>query len=178
MNSIETEYSGLGSRRPDQSNAGIRTILLISRDRQLQESLRSLANSLGHIVVKVERVAGTAAILQATRPAAVLLDLDLPNEAAWETAELLLQEPSCPPVILLTARIEQFDIRTAVHAGSLFNKGESPSRLLKVVDEALELPAANQTERNAIQRVLIGWLKPSRWAGPTTAAYRFWGIRE
>jgi len=153
-------------------------MLLITHDNQLQERLRSLANSLGRIVVKVERVAGTVAILQATRPAAVLLDLDLPDEAAWETAELLLQESSCPPVILLTAQTEQFDIRTAIQAGSLFNKGESPSHLLRVVDEALELPAANQAERNSVQRVLIGRLKPSRWAGPTTPAYRFWGINE
>jgi CheY-like chemotaxis protein len=158
----ENDHSALGFSRSNQTRGTNRTILLISGDKQLHENLRSLANSLGRMVVRVESIAGTVAILQATRPAAVLLDLDLPKEAAWETAELLLQEPSCPPVLLLTARIERFDIRTAVHAWSLCNKSESPSRLLEAVDEEVELSEVDQAKRKAIQRVLLGWVNPSK----------------
>jgi CheY-like chemotaxis protein len=133
---------------------------------------------LGFVIVRAERKAGTVAILQATRPVAVLLDLDLPGGAAWEVADLLLNEPGCPAVILVTERTAQFDMETSIRAGSLVGKGESPSRLLEIVQEGLAMPEANQAARNAIQRVLIRWLRPFQWAEPTASAYRFWGINE
>jgi len=163
----------LGSSRPAS-----RTILLISVDKQFHENLRALANTTGQMVVRTEGGAGTVAIVQVTRPVAVLFDLDLRNEAAWERADLLLREPSCPPVILLTERTAQFDVRTAIRAGSVVSKSESPSRLLEIVEEAWEMSEASQAERNAIQRVLMRWLRPSEWVEPTTPAYRFWGINE
>src|SRR5882724_1698345 len=108
-----------------QTHAG-RTILLISEDKQLHKNLRCSANALGHLVVRAAGAVGSVAILQVTRAAAVLLDLDLPRHAAWETAEGLLQYQHCPPVILLTGRTEQFDVRTAIRAGSLVDKSLLP----------------------------------------------------
>jgi len=160
------------------SHTACRTILLIRNDREFDQNLRSQANTLGLFVVRAERAVGTLAILQATKPEAVLLDLDLPDEAAWQIADLVLGEPSCPAVIMLTGRIVQFDIRTALRAGVLVSKSESPERILEIVEEKLELPEANRAERNAIQRVLIRWLRPSGWAGSTTPAFRCWGINE
>ena len=96
------------------SRAGSRTILLMSNDTRFHAILRSFANTLGLLVVRAEPKAGTVAILQATKPVAVLLDLDLPRQAAWEAAELLLNELSCPEVILLAGRTERFELRTAL----------------------------------------------------------------
>src|SRR5690242_3675981 len=73
-----------------------RTILLISNDQGLHEDLRSLANEAGLMVVKLDRTPGTVEVLQAVRPRAVLLDLDLPDEEAWKLADILLNEPDCP----------------------------------------------------------------------------------
>ena len=160
------------------SRAGSRTILLISNDTRFHGTLRSFANTLGLMVVRAERKSGTLAILEATKPAAVLLDLDLPGEAAWEVADLLLNEPGCPAVVLLTTRTAQFDTETAIRAGSLVRKDESPCRLLEIVQETLSMPEVNQAERNAIQRVLLRWLRPFEWAESTAPAYRFWGINE
>jgi len=154
------------------------TILLISDDRQLHDNLRSVANSLGQLVVRAEDPLGAGAVLQATRPVSVLLDLDLPKAAAWETADQLLQEPSCPPLLLLTGRTGQFDMQTALRAGVLISKNETPARLLAAIQEALKLSEINQAERNAIQRVLIRWLKPLAWSILNTPAQRFWGINE
>ena len=174
----ENQFRAHRRERFRSSSRARRTILLISDDKPLYENLRAFANPTGQMVVKVEHAAGTVAVLQVTRPTAVLLDLDLPDEAAWEAADLLLNEPICPPVILLTGRIERFDMRTAIRAGSLVSKAESPSRLLEIVEEALEMPQINQAERNSIQRVLIRWLKPFEWAASSAPAYRFWGINE
>jgi len=167
----------VGTPESNSSGRG-RTILLISEDRQLHENLRSLANTLGHLVVRAKGPAGSLAIVQVTRAVAVLLDLDLPRQAAWETAEALLQWDGCPPVILLTGRTDQFDIETAIRAGSLVEKNEPPSRLLALVEQTLEGSTTDQAERNAIQRVLIRWLKPCNWVESTAPAYRFWGIKE
>jgi DNA-binding response OmpR family regulator len=174
----ENQFRAHRSKRLRPSYRARRTILLISDDKPLYENLRAFANTAGQMVVRTEHAAGTVAVLRVTRPTVVLLDLDLPDEAAWEAADLLLQEPICPPVILLTGRIERFDMRTAIQAGSLVRKGESPSRLLEIVEEALEMPQINQAERNTIQRVLIRWLKPFEWGASNVPAYRFWGINE
>jgi DNA-binding response OmpR family regulator len=159
------------------SRTGLSTILLISNDRMFCEALRAFANTIGLLVVQADRTAGTVVILQATKPNAVLLDLDLPDEAAWQVADLVLSEPGCPAVILVTGRTAQFDLQTAIRAGSLVSKNESAASLLDMVTQALEMPDANQLERNAIQRVLIRRIKPFTWA-ESTPAYRFWGINE
>jgi hypothetical protein len=58
------------------------------------------------------------------------------------------------------------------------SKNETPHRLLEIIEKALEMPEDNQTERTAIQRVLIRWLRPLAWEEATTPAYRFWRINE
>jgi CheY-like chemotaxis protein len=166
---------GLGCPSPLMSS---RTLLLISDDNQLEQKLRPLANERGRMLVGVNAPAGAVPILLVVRPAVILLDLDMPNQAGWEVADALLQEQSCPPMLLLTARSEQFDARTALRAGSLVNKTEDPAHLLDLVEETLEMPKANQAECNSIQRGLIRWLKPCDWPVPVTPAYRFWGINE
>jgi FixJ family two-component response regulator len=155
-----------------------RTILLISDDTLLDQNLRPLANARGRMVVRVNAPAGAVPSLLVVRPAIVLLDLDLPRQAGWEVADALLQERSCPPMLLLTARCEQFDAKTALRAGSLINKTEEPAHLLELVEETLAMPRETQAECNAIQRVLIRWLKPCGWPVPVTPSYRFWGINE
>ena len=174
----ERRFLNGNTQLPRLSRTACRTILLMSNDRGFHQNLRSRANRLGLLVVRAERAVGTLSILQATKPEAVLLDLDLPDEAAWRIAELVLNEPCCPAVILLTGRTAQFDMRTAIRAGSLVSKSESPERVLHMIEENFEVPEANRAERNAIQRVLIRWLRPSGWEGPTTPAFRFWGINE
>ena len=160
------------------TDLGKRTILLISDDTRLHEDLRRRANTVGRIVVRLGREAGIAAILQVLRPTAVLLDMDLPKQAAWRVADALLREEGCPPVILFTGLSEQFDVKTAIRAGLLVDKSEGPSRLLDVAEETLAMPEQNQAERNAVQRVLIRWLKPCNWPVRLSPAHRFWGINE
>lgn len=155
-----------------------RKLLLISNDQRFHEKLCSLANTTGFLVAKAERAADMGAILHASKPDAVLLDLDLADEAGWEIADHLLGEPSCPAVLLFSGRTAQFNIETAIRAGSLVSKSESAERLLGIVQRTLGTPEANQAERNVMQRVLIRWLKPAAWAESATPTYRFWGLNE
>ena len=154
-----------------------RTILLISNDSGLHEHLRSLANAAGLMVVKVDRGAGTVEVLRVVRPGAVLLDLDLPHGLAWKAADMLLNEPDCPAVILLTGRSGHLAMQSAMRAGLLVSKGDSPDRLLQIIKEALEMPGPDQARRNGIRRELIRWLRPPAWEAES-GSYRFWGINE
>jgi FixJ family two-component response regulator len=158
--------------------ADTRTILLISGEKRLHKELVTLANTTGQMVIRAAGTTGTMVIFQAANPAAVLLDLDLPNEAAWTTAEQLMQEPNCPPVILLTAQTDWFEPGTAIRAGCLVSKTDSLANLMDIVEQAVGLPESNRAEWNAIQRVLLRWLKPSPWPTTPITAYRFWGINE
>jgi len=174
----ESESLAGGIHQFPSAQAQTKTILLLSNDNRLHENLRSLANVIGLFVIKAEHASGIVAILQATRPVAVVLDLDLPDEAAWETGDLLLNEPDCPAVILISGRTPQFDMRTAIRAGSLVSKEESPDHLLEIIQERLELPETNRAERNAIQRVLIRWLRPSGWVESSAPAHHFWHLSD
>ena len=153
-------------------------ILLVSNDTALGENLRQDADRAGRSVVQADGLVEALRAVRSVQLAAVLLDLDLPSRGAWEVADSLLQEAGCPPVILLTGRRDQFDLSTAIRAGSLVDKSASLGKLLEVVDEALALPDCNRGERNLIQRVVIRWLRPCAWAVPVTPTCRFWGLNE
>ncbi len=163
---------------PRSRNAEKKGILLISDDASLGENLRCAAVQTGRAVVQVDGVSAALRKVRVGQHAAVLLDLDLPAQAAWAAADSLLQKETCPPLILLTARSDQFDLSTAIRAGTLVDKSASPGCLLEAVDQTLAGPCSVQAERNAIQRVMIQWLKPSGWSVPVTPARRFWGINE
>ena len=168
----------LGTSGPRSRGAEQSGILLVSDDASLGENLRRVSARAGRAVVQVDGAADVLRELRASQPAVVLLDLDLPAQAAWEAADRILQEECCPPLVLLTARSDQFDVGTAIRAGSLVDKTAGPNRLLEAVDEILAGPNSAQAERNAIQRVMIRWLRPCNWSAPLTSAYRFHGINE
>jgi DNA-binding response OmpR family regulator len=154
------------------------SILLVSSDVALGESLRHAAGAVGRMMVQADGLTEALRAVRSAQLAAVLLDLDLPSEGAWGIADGLLQEPDCPHLILLTGRRDQFDVSTAIRAGSLVDKSTGFTKLLELVDQALTLPDSNRAERNAIQRVVIRWLRPCAWSVPVTPGYRHWGLNE
>jgi len=164
--------------RPRTPSTEKNGILLVSNDAKLGAALKCAARQTGRTVVQVDGVAEALLAMRRGQSGTVLLDLDLPSQAAWGAADFLLQEESCPPLILLTAHSDQFDISAAIRAGSLVDKSEGPGRLLEAVDQTLAGPCSAQAERNAIQRVMIQWLKPCGWSVPVTPAHRFWRINE
>jgi CheY-like chemotaxis protein len=153
-------------------------ILLVSNDTSFCENLRREADRTGRQVVPANGLTEAVQAVRSAQLAAVLLDLDLPSQGAWEIADDLLEEAGCPPVILLTGRRDQFDVSTAIRAGSLVDKSAGLAKVLELVDQALSLPDANRGERNAIQRIMIQWLRPCAWSAPVTPAYCYWGLNE
>ncbi len=153
-------------------------ILLISNDTALAEKLRGATEGRERSVVLASGLADALEAVRSAQLAAVLLDLDIAAQGAWEIADGLLEEPACPSLILLTGQRDHFDTSTAIRTGALVDKSTSPAKVLELVDEALALPDANRAERNAIQRIMIQWLRPCGWSVPVTPIYRFWGLNE
>ncbi len=153
-------------------------LLVISTDIELCEKLRRAAADRGRSVVEAGDAEEALRVVRSAPVAAVLLDLDLPLQGAWPIADGLLQEAGCPPMILLTARRDQFDLSLSIRAGSLVDKSAGVAKVMEVVDRAVALPDSNRVERNSVQRILIQWLRPCAWSVPVTPTYRFWGINE
>jgi CheY-like chemotaxis protein len=165
-----------GERQANGRNTNL--LLLISDDAMLGKTLRDTAEQMGLLLAQSTASGAAPWQLRALRPGAVLLDLDLPSETAWDTADRLLELEICPPLILVTARREQFDARTAFGAGTMVDKSAEPVRLLLLAAKASAQSGFGQVERNSIQRIFIRWLRPCGWSVPVTPAYRFWGLNE
>ena len=178
-------HKGHAKKRPTEScRTGaislpeLRSVLLISEDTALHETLRGPANSQRLIIVRVGGLAGVDEVLRLLRPCAVVLDLDLSQDAAWNLGDKLLLQHYCPPVLFLTASTERFDVRTAIQSGSIIDKTAHPLRLLQLVDQATGLTRAALAERMASQRVLLRWLRPWGWSLSIAPGHRFRRINE
>jgi CheY-like chemotaxis protein len=155
-----------------------RVILLVSDDAKLDNGLRVAARAHGHIVITAAPLTDALRTARAACSHVALLDLDMDAERGWETADCLLETPKCPPVILMTGRNEQFEMRMAVNAGVVLDKTSEPGRILDLVNKILEKSPSALLERNAIQRAVIRWLRPLHWPMPSIFQHRHWGINE
>jgi CheY-like chemotaxis protein len=154
-----------------------RPLLLLSEDEVLCWNLLMAASQVGRKLVRGHPANGPQT-LRIVKPDLVLLDLDLPEEAAWETADALLEHEDCPPLILLTSRGKQSDFDTAIQAGCLIEKNAAPAKVLQLVELRLRSTTAAQREQNAMLRLVIRWLKPCSWSVQVVPLNRFWGINE
>jgi DNA-binding response OmpR family regulator len=177
---ITAEAAGDGTTLGNNSPSGRLTcvILLMSHEAALGQNLRNAAEREGRYVIRVEEMREMLSTLRTTQPAAVLLDLDMPDSAAWEAADRLLRETCCLPVLLLTTQTAQFNVQVAIRTGSIIDKSTAPDQLLQIVDQIVASPNSVQAERNAIQRIVVLWLKPESWQVPVNYSYRDWGINE
>ena len=154
-----------------------RVILLVTHDTRLDHGLRTAAKTAGHIIIRVESLSDALRAVRANCTDVALLDLDMAAEIGWDTADGLMQNPKCPPVILASGRTEQFDMRMAIEGGVLLDKTSEPGGILQAVNNILEASSSTE-ERNAIQRLLVRWLRPLHWPSRPIAAGRLWGINE
>ena len=155
-----------------------RVILLVTQDTKLEHGLRTAAKTAGHTIIRVESLTDALRTVRANCTGVALLDVDMAAETGWDAADGLMQTPKCPPVVLITGRTEQFDMRMAIDGGVLLDKTSEPGSILQAVNNILEAPRSTLEERNAIQRVMIRWLRPLHWLTWPIATHRHWGINE
>jgi len=170
----ELQWSKSNSVNSTSSVRQVRPLLLLSEDEVFCWKLLMAASQVGRRLVRGHPAADGPQMLRIVMPEVVLLDLDFHEEMAWVTADALLQDENCPPLVLLTSNGKQSDFDTAIQAGCLIEKTIEPMRLLAVVEQKLVSTRADQREQSGIQRLVIRWLKPMQ----VGRLNRFWGINE
>jgi ActR/RegA family two-component response regulator len=160
------------------AKAKTNTILVISEDASFLDRLCRIGKEERVTVVRADESDEALEALRTAQPIAVLLDLDLADNAAWDIADRLLQEENCPQLLLVTGRVGHFDLEAAHRAGSVLDKATEASWLFGVLSRRALEPDSAQAARNSIQRVLIRWLRPCEWPLPAIRAQRWWGINE
>lgn len=155
-----------------------RVILSVSDDLDFDKGLRIAALQRGQIVIRVESVEAALRIVETECSGVILLDLDFVGKAAWELAGSLLQDPQCPPVILLTGQGEQSDLRMSVFVGSIFQKSDDAEDILNIVRNVLEMSFVEKARRSTAQRGIFRELVSGREPAPLIPTRRFWGINE
>jgi len=154
-----------------------RVIVSTSYDMEFDRRLRMLAMQTGQIVIRVESVDDALRIVDANCCGIILLDLDSMGRTALELAGDLLREPLCPPVILLTGKGEQLDLRMTVFAGSVLEKSTDTYRILNLLKTILE-GWSSGADRAPSQRGIIQWEESSDGPVPRVPAKRYWGLNE
>ena len=153
-------------------------LLLFSDDEVFSQDLGDAVCRTSRRLMRKRETVVTPETLRLLKPAAVLLDLDVQSAAAWDAADMLLQNATSPPLFLFTCRSDQADFKGAIEAGLLIDKCIPSDRLLELVDTILESPASAQRQRTAMQQLIIRWLKPCNLTTEAVALHRFWGINE
>jgi FixJ family two-component response regulator len=175
---IQKLHKGLESASRNRATVKSKVILSVSSDIEFDKDLRMTALDRGQIIIRVDSLDAALRTVHTDCCGVAILDLDLAGESAWEAADCLLQDSRCPPVILLTGRTEQFDLRMAVQAGAIFEKSAGATGILHIINDTLQAPQSTQAEWNSAQRVVVRWLSPYHWSVSHPTAHRFWGINE
>lgn len=94
-------------------------ILLVEDDPLIGASLQRALDANGYSADWVTDGAAALAAARSGRPSLVLLDLGLPDTDGVDLARALLTLDPTLPVVMLTARAEEADIVTGLHAGAV-----------------------------------------------------------
>jgi len=173
LNATETADAASADRMPIKT----RVIVSISSDMEFDRRLRMLAMQSGQIVIRVESMDDAVRIVDSDCCGIILLDLDSMGRTALEMAGDLLRNALCPPVILLTGKGEQLDLRMTVFAGSVLEKSTDTLRILKLLKTILEGWSATG-EPPAAQRGIIRLNESGEAPMPGVPKNRLWGVEE
>jgi len=160
--------SGPISRRP---------VLLLSDDDEFCRDLSRAAKQAGQSLIRRSAIDGPYSV-RALKPVAVLLDLDQPAGSAWDTVDSLLEDEYCPVLILLSSRSDQPEVGAAIQSGSVIDKSAEAAAILQQVNRKLKPSGVTLRDANAMQRIVIRWLKPCNLSAEVVPLRRFWGINE
>lgn len=154
-----------------------RVIVSISSDMEFDRRLRILAMQTGQIVIRVDTVDDALRIVDSNCCGIILLDLDSMGRTALELAGDLLRDPLCPPVILLTGRGEQLDLRMTVFAGSVLEKSTDTYRIMNLLKTILE-GWSSGADGVPSQGGIVRWEESGDGPVPSVPAKRYWGIND
>lgn len=121
-------------------------ILLVDDDPAIRQILVRLLTEENYLVLTAANGAEALALCSATKFDLVLLDLNMPVKNGWETFEQMSSQNPMLPIILITARPNQFFPAMAAGVGALLEKPLDLGRLFQTIRDLLD---ESQEERLA-----------------------------
>lgn len=115
-------------------------ILLVDDDPAIRQILLRLLAEEGYLVLTASNGVVALELAKDTEFDLVLLDLNMPVKGGWETFEQLSAKYPLLPIILITARSNQFFPALAAGVGALLEKPLDFVKLFSTIESLLEEP--------------------------------------
>ena len=122
-------------------------IMLVDDDPAIRHILLRLLTEENFFVLTAADGVEALELANATKFDLVLLDLNMPVKDGWQTFEQLTAKDPTLPIIIITARPNQFFSALSAGVGALLEKPLNFTRLFDTIRELLEEPAEKRLER-------------------------------
>lgn len=147
-------------------------ILLVDDDPAIRQILVRLLSDEDFVVLTASNGVEALVLSESTRFDLVLLDLNMPLKNGWETfAQLSAENPSLP-VILITARPQQFLPALAAGAGALMEKPLDFTKLFRTIRDLLAESAETRVGRRASRAPGFAYAPPA--SNPAEPKNNYW----
>jgi len=126
-----------------------KTILMVDDERPVREMLSRVLIGENYSVLAAENGEVALRLAATSHVDLVMLDLNMPVKGGWDTFERLTTENPLLPVIIVTARPNQFFTAASSGAGALLEKPLDFPLLLETIRDLLDEPTETRLARMA-----------------------------
>jgi len=146
--------------KPEAKQPPKTQILLVDDDPAIRQILFRLLEEENYLVLTAANGLEAIELAHITNPDLVLLDLNMPVKDGWETFEQLSRENPLLPIILITARPNQFFPALSAGVGALLEQPLAFARLFSTIRHLLEEPAEERLARLAGRPSSFSYIPP------------------
>jgi two-component system response regulator MprA len=130
-------------------------ILLVDDDRSVRSSLSRALQSENYDVWAAADGAEALRTLEQGRVDLVLLDINLPVTSGWDVFEQITALSPFLPIIIITARPDQYDLAAAAGASAIMEKPLSLPVLMESIDRLVHESFQRRVRRILRNRPLV-----------------------
>jgi DNA-binding response OmpR family regulator len=134
-------------------------ILLADDDEAVLSALNDVLRSEGYEVITAKNGREAIEHFHEGRIDIALLDLNMPIKGGWETFEKLTTIHPLLPIIVITARPEQYSLAVAAGVGALMEKPLDLPLLLQAIKDLLREPIEQRLSRSSGKRPITRYLQ-------------------
>lgn len=140
---------GAGSPASTRGPTARKRILLADDDPGVRDSLGAVLHGEGYVVVPARNGQEALNLAAALALDLAVLDLNMPVKNGWDTFQQLTREHPLLPILIITARANQFFTALGAGAGGLLEKPLEIPVLLQTVARLLAEPGNTRLARLA-----------------------------
>jgi CheY-like chemotaxis protein len=133
--------------------------ILLADDDEGVLALNDVLRSEGYEVITAKNGREAIEHFHEGRIDIALLDLNMPIKGGWETFEKLTTIHPLLPIIVITARPEQYSLAVAAGVGALMEKPLDLPLLLQAIKDLLREPIEQRLSRSSGKRPITRYLQ-------------------